>query len=209
MNGTVGTLQGHSDGSGYRLGADEVAAGHVLPVARCLTTGQSRRYDVDSETLVPVAYSVYPESGQGADLRATKVSVVPTIGAETLAKQAERGTHIVEGYRPIRSEIVDGVRKIYRKATKAHHPGDWERWEETAVSDTLTERDGTAPAVTVVEPMLAVRRLTPLECERLQGFPDHWTHGQVDTHRYRQLGNAMPVPVLEWIARRMMKEHNA
>lgn len=49
----------------------------------------------------------------------------------------------------------------------------------------------------------AVRRLTPLECERLQGFPDGWTAGQSDGKRYRQLGNAVAVPVIEWIADRM------
>jgi DNA (cytosine-5)-methyltransferase 1 len=48
-----------------------------------------------------------------------------------------------------------------------------------------------------------VRRLTPLECERLQGFPDRWTAGQSDTQRYRQLGNAVAVPVVEWISRRL------
>jgi site-specific DNA-cytosine methylase len=51
-------------------------------------------------------------------------------------------------------------------------------------------------------PMVAttqVRRLTPLECERLQGFPDGWTEGQSDTHRYKQMGNAVAVPVVEWI----------
>lgn len=51
-------------------------------------------------------------------------------------------------------------------------------------------------------PMVAtsqVRRLTPTECERLQGFPDGWTEGQADTHRYKQMGNAVAVPVVEWI----------
>lgn len=48
-----------------------------------------------------------------------------------------------------------------------------------------------------------VRRLTPLECERLQGFPDGWTDGQPDSPRYKQLGNAVAVPVVEWIARRI------
>jgi site-specific DNA-cytosine methylase len=45
----------------------------------------------------------------------------------------------------------------------------------------------------------SVRRLTPLECERLQGFPDGWTEGQSDTQRYKQMGNAVAVPVVEWI----------
>lgn len=50
-----------------------------------------------------------------------------------------------------------------------------------------------------------VRRLTPTECERLQGFPDGWTDvGASDTVRYRQLGNAVCVPVAEWIGRRIL-----
>jgi DNA (cytosine-5)-methyltransferase 1 len=53
----------------------------------------------------------------------------------------------------------------------------------------------------------AVRRLTPLECERLQGFPDGWTEGQSDAARYRQLGNAVAVPVVEWVTRRLVSVH--
>ena len=51
----------------------------------------------------------------------------------------------------------------------------------------------------------AVRRLTPGECERLQGFPDDWTAGQADSHRYRQLGNAVAIPVAEWIGRQLLR----
>jgi DNA (cytosine-5)-methyltransferase 1 len=54
-------------------------------------------------------------------------------------------------------------------------------------------------------PAVGVRRLTPTECERLQGFPDGWTDGQSDSTRYRQLGNAVAVPVIEWIGRRIMQ----
>lgn len=50
-----------------------------------------------------------------------------------------------------------------------------------------------------------VRRLTPMECERLQGFPDGWTEGQSDTHRYKQMGNAVAVPVVQWIIDRITK----
>lgn len=49
----------------------------------------------------------------------------------------------------------------------------------------------------------AVRRLTPVECARLQGFPDNWLDG-ADGPQYRALGNAVTVPVIEWIGRRMM-----
>jgi len=50
-----------------------------------------------------------------------------------------------------------------------------------------------------------VRRLTPLECERLQGAPDGWTDGQADSPRYKQLGNSVAVPVFEWVARRLVE----
>lgn len=55
----------------------------------------------------------------------------------------------------------------------------------------------------------AVRRLTPVECERLQGFPDGWTavsagRPQSDSARYRQLGNSIARPVFAWVARRIM-----
>lgn len=50
-----------------------------------------------------------------------------------------------------------------------------------------------------------VRRLTPVECERLQGFPDGWTEpAGSDSARYRCLGNAVTVPVAEWLGRRLM-----
>lgn len=48
-----------------------------------------------------------------------------------------------------------------------------------------------------------VRRLTPLEFERLQGFPDGWTAGQSDTARCKQMGNAVTVNVVEYIGRRL------
>ncbi len=54
-----------------------------------------------------------------------------------------------------------------------------------------------------------VRRLTPLECERLQGAPDGWTAGQSDSARYRQLGNAVAVPVFEWVATQLARVDSA
>jgi DNA (cytosine-5)-methyltransferase 1 len=54
-----------------------------------------------------------------------------------------------------------------------------------------------------------VRRLTPLECERLQGFPDGWTDSQSDSQRYKQMGNAVAVPVVQWIINRIVEVDNA
>ena len=51
----------------------------------------------------------------------------------------------------------------------------------------------------------SIRRLTPLECERLQGFPDGWTEGISDTQRYKCLGNAVTVNVIEFIAKHIFK----
>lgn len=61
----------------------------------------------------------------------------------------------------------------------------------------------------------AVRRLTPLECSRLQGFPDLWNlhaitdkdviYDQKDSPRYKQYGNAVTVNVLEWLGKRIKK----
>lgn len=50
-----------------------------------------------------------------------------------------------------------------------------------------------------------IRRLTPLEVERLQGFPDNWTEGVSDTQRYRQMGNAVTVNVIQAIIERMIR----
>jgi DNA (cytosine-5)-methyltransferase 1 len=56
---------------------------------------------------------------------------------------------------------------------------------------------------------MAVRRLTPIECERLQGFPDGYTKldgKTADGPRYRALGNSMAVPVLRWILKQIMED---
>jgi DNA (cytosine-5)-methyltransferase 1 len=50
-----------------------------------------------------------------------------------------------------------------------------------------------------------LRRLTPLECERLQGFPDNWTAGHSDTQRYKMCGNAVTVPVVEYLVQELVK----
>ena len=58
----------------------------------------------------------------------------------------------------------------------------------------------------------AVRRLTPVECERLQGFPDGWTDiydNTPDTPRYKAIGNSMAVPVIKWIGEQIAMVENA
>ena len=58
----------------------------------------------------------------------------------------------------------------------------------------------------IMQTNMAVRKLTPIECERLQGFPDGYTNIKEncpDGHRYKAMGNSMAVPVMEWLGKRI------
>jgi len=76
---------------------------------------------------------------------------------------------------------------------------------EIGISPTLKKKDGVATVTNTMQ----VRRLTPRECERLQGFPDDHTlipwRGKTapDGPRYKALGNSMAVPVMRWIGQRI------
>ena len=87
---------------------------------------------------------------------------------------------------------------------------------ETDVSGTLMKHNGAGPGETqnpsYVRTNMSVRRLTPTECERLQGFPDGHTlipwKGKPaadcpDGPRHKALGNSMAVPVIRWSARKI------
>lgn len=72
--------------------------------------------------------------------------------------------------------------------------------------NTLTAFMGTGGLNTPMVSTSKVRRLTPVECERLQGFPDGWTavdEKTADSHRYKQMGNAVTVNVLAWVGSRL------
>ena len=116
----------------------------------------------------------------------------------------------------------------FTKSRRAQNVDDYETWVQGGVMPTLNAFDNGDVRTTVIvfshtqgldaqpseiaSPTLRkggagmaaltesqVRRLTPVECERLQGFPDGWTEGQSDSQRYKQMGNAVAVPVVEWI----------
>jgi DNA (cytosine-5)-methyltransferase 1 len=74
------------------------------------------------------------------------------------------------------------------------------------ISPTLTSAMGMGGGHVPVIANMAVRRLTPVECERLQGFPDNYTNIKEncpDGPRYKALGNSMAVPVMKWIGKRI------
>jgi len=130
----------------------------------------------------------------------------------------------------------------YRKSRRAQSVDDNETWVDDGKANTLNAFDGgdvrathavvQAPTITasndpsrspqssevtqqvaaVHEASLTVRRLTPIECERLQGFPDDYTkipyRGKPaekcpDGPRYKACGNSMAVPVMRWIGERI------
>lgn len=104
-----------------------------------------------------------------------------------------------------------GASKLTDQTIRNGHVMPVAYWDGGDISDTLdvsvlvkrqTMPDKRRMAAVVAQSR--VRRLTPKECERLQGFPDDWTAGQADTHRYKQMGNAVTVPVVEWIANRVL-----
>jgi DNA (cytosine-5)-methyltransferase 1 len=79
---------------------------------------------------------------------------------------------------------------------------------EMAVVGALAAQPGMKQQI-YIRQSSAVRRLTPRECERLQGFPDDWTavphrgKPMADGPRYKMLGNSMAVPVVRWIGERI------
>ena len=73
------------------------------------------------------------------------------------------------------------------------------------ISQTIKAHSANNENIGAVMTEQTVRRLTPTECERLQGFPDGWTEGQADSNRYKQMGNAVAVPVVEWIVKRLVE----
>ena len=83
--------------------------------------------------------------------------------------------------------------------------------KEDGICGTITQhcsRSARKNGMKVIENDSRIRRLTPIECERLQGFPDNWTDGQSDTQRYKQCGNAVSVPVTKAIFKKIYKDKN-
>jgi len=88
-------------------------------------------------------------------------------------------------------------------------------WQEQFYAGDTHEEITTALTITktqaIHQPQHAVRRLTPLECERLMGWPDNHTRykpdgtEQADSHRYKQCGNGVATPVARWVARQIMQ----
>lgn len=173
------------------------------PIAMCLIT--KTRLDSETETLIPTI-------GGGFD-------VAGTLGNRGLRSHTKLDGH--GAYIPVAHPIsfgaqmsvpqtdVDMVQTLQAKNPMAvAFGGD--------IARSLTARYDSSPCVDremdVVATAMQVRRLTPVECERLQGFPDGYTNipwrgkpESPDGPRYKALGNSMAVPVMSWIGERINK----
>ena len=152
--------------------------------AKCLTRGAGQRYDFETEDLI--TQPVYEMHGQDSRVR--------DLGDTCSTVTSKWGTG--GGNVPVTMQSVGT--DLYKLSIT----GDVAACMSTAGSTSSK----TGP--TVMQAM-AVRRLTPKECERLQGFSDNYTDIQAkgkptpDGPRYKALGNSMAVPVMAWIGQRI------
>lgn len=115
--------------------------------------------------------------------------------------------------------IVEPIEKPFVVDRAAFNQGKNALYEpsicESECSPTLV---ASGPHAVSIKPSYRVRRLTPLECERLQGFPDDWTNigdwtdlnGKkrklTDAQRYKALGNSIALPFWKWLIQRIVNE---
>lgn len=129
--------------------------------------------------------------GGVADVNPTVSNTLGRRGTRSHTELNGHGAHIVQPLPFDTTQITSPANRSQPQPGDPCHP--------------LT-RGGAAPAIAAP---LAVRRLTPRECERLQGFPDDWTlityRGKPasDGPRYKALGNSMAVNVMRWIGLRI------
>lgn len=99
------------------------------------------------------------------------------------------------------------VPQAFRKSRRPQSATDDETWVDDGQANTPNVFDSGDTRTThagVEPPAYGVRRLTPVECERLQAFPDGWTEpAGSDSARYKALGNAVTVSTVGWILRRI------
>lgn len=110
--------------------------------------------------------------------------------------------------------MTDGTAGTLRRETHGHEPiighGTQDPCTSTETAFALGRNSG-AENTLCYPPNMRARRLTPVECERLQGFPDTYTlvpyntKPAADSPRYKALGNSMAVPVMQWIGQRIQQ----
>lgn len=196
----------------------------VENVAGMLTSNQGRDFGIVLNEMVKqwspksIAWRTLDSRYFGVPQRRERVFVVADLGGERAseildlgtdmrrdsAKRNKEGKNFVSTFSEFFDEYVEEYPQTVRKSRKAQTNKDFETWVPTDYANTLNLFDiGQRSSVLVVENENNTRILTPVEWERLQGFPDNWTEGLSDRARYNQMGNAVTVNVAEWIAKRL------
>ncbi len=191
------TLGGGTGNRGWSSDTDWMT---FLPeVALALSTKE--HFNDAQQTYIPdvyptVAAGAHPGglNGQGAE----NSIIVPDVAPAITAKQAYGSGG------PAGDEAQNLVAIAFTERTRDGER-NVEAQEELAYAITNPGAGGRTQERRLMQGM-AVRRLTPTECLRLQGFPDDWLDipGLSDSSKYRLAGNAVCVPVVEWIGRRIM-----
>ena len=202
-------------------------------VAHCLEAQSGHRYDPTHETFIIVPRIVQP-AAPGVCFKASHFTRgkdgAPSEVAPPLSADADRGdqdTLVFTGDGVVADPISANEHKTYTHegttfrmhncvgqgtvSMRESGPGYWLEDEVSGTLDANMGMSGHANRVATLQqsPAMAVRRLTPRECERLQGFPDGWTdiphRGKPapDSPRYKALGNSMAVPCMRWIGARI------
>jgi site-specific DNA-cytosine methylase len=136
---------------------------------------------------------------------------------QTLKERMETGGNNVPmlAHAVAYDEYNDTTNKVHQALRAGTKQSTGVLFESEVAATLRSGGDGGVPSSRgehlVTEPTMAVRRLTPLEAERLMGWPDDHTRykadgtEQADTHRYKQCGNGVASPVAEWIAKHLLK----
>lgn len=112
------------------------------------------------------------------------------------------------------TQITSKANRSHPKAGDPCHPLAGGAHAPASMNHDGSHANGGGQVAVAVAIRTAVRRLTPRECERLQGFPDDYTlvpyrgKAAADGPRYRALGNSMAVPVMRWIGARIATTHD-
>lgn len=128
-----------------------------------------------------------------------------TIMGNIIGRQSKNGGHQMG----IGKDVAPTLNTIDRHAVVSYASQSYTEWKEGEPMTTLRAFggfNGGGSENLVTYNGGTVRRLTPLECERLQGLPDGWTEGGSDTARYKAIGNGMAQPCADFVIRRIVEE---
>lgn len=138
--------------------------------------------------------------------------VVPPITSTPYGDHDSRHEHLIPDVaNPLTRRMHKGINTTCDERQTpivAFKPSHYTRGKDGAPSEVTPPLSADADKGdqdSILQHGMTVRRLTPLECERLQGFPDGYTDipGASDSARYKALGNSMAVPVMRWIGERI------